>query len=73
MIALGANLGITSKSFTDCVSNAKYQDWVTNVANDGQKKNVNSTPTVLIDGKEIERTQANYFDANTFSKLVFKK
>lgn len=73
LIALGANLGISSKSFTDCVSNAKYQDWVTNVANDGQKKNINSTPTVLINGKEIERTQANYFDANTFSKLVFKK
>ena len=73
LIALGANLGISSKSFTDCVSNAKYQDWVTNVANDGQKKNINSTPTVLINGEEIERTQANYFDANTFSKLVFKK
>ncbi|MBU3643578.1 MAG: protein-disulfide isomerase [Candidatus Nanopelagicaceae bacterium] len=73
LIALGANLKITSKSFTDCVKNGKYQDWVTNVANDGASKNVDSTPTVFINGKEMERLQKNYFDAGTFEKLVFKK
>lgn len=73
LIGLGANMGITSKNFAECVSSAKYQDWVTNVANDGQSKKIDSTPTVLINGKEIERTQANYFDAATFAKLVFKK
>jgi len=73
LIGLGANMGITSKNFAECVSSAKYQDWVTNVANDGQSKKINSTPTVLINGKEIERTQANYFDAATLAKLVFKK
>ena len=73
LIALGANLKITSKSFTDCVKYVKYQDWVTNVANDGASKNVDSTPTVFINGKEMERLQKNYFDAGTFEKLVFKK
>ena len=73
LIALGANLKITSKSFTDCVTNGKYQDWVTNVANDGASKTVDSTPTVFINGKEMERLQKNYFDAGTFEKLVFKK
>jgi protein-disulfide isomerase len=73
LIALGANLKISSKSFTDCVTNGKYQDWVTNVANDGASKNVDSTPTVFINGKEMERLQKNYFDAGTFEKLVFKK
>ncbi len=73
LIALGANLKITSKSFTDCVKNGKYQDWVTNVANDGASKNVDSTPTVFINGKEMERLQKNYFDAGTFEKLVFRK
>ena len=57
----------------ECVTKAKYSDWVTNVANDGQDKKINSTPTVLINGKEIERNQKNYFDAATFSSLVFKK
>jgi protein-disulfide isomerase len=71
--ALGANLNITSKSFTECVNNGKYKDWVNSVANDGQAKNVDSTPTVFINGKEIERINQNYFDAATFEKLVFKK
>lgn len=73
LIALGANLKITSDRFVDCVTSGKYQDWVTNIANDGQDKKVDSTPTVFINGKEIERTQANYFDSATFSKLVFQK
>jgi protein-disulfide isomerase len=73
LVDLGTKIGITSKSFAECVASAKYQDWVTNIANDGQSKNVNSTPTVMINGKEIERTQKNYFDAPTFKSLVFKK
>jgi protein-disulfide isomerase len=71
--ALGPKLGLNTKSFTECVVQSKYKDWVTNVATDGQKKNVNSTPTVFINGKEIDRTQKNYFDAATFKSLVFKK
>ena len=73
LIGLGAGIGLNSKSFAECVTSAKYSDWVTNVANDGQDKKINSTPTVLINGKEIERNQKNYFDAATFSSLVFKK
>lgn len=73
LTALGAKIGLTSKSFAECVSSGKYQDWVTNVANDGNSKKINSTPTIQINGKEIERTQKNYFDAATFKSLVFKK
>ena len=73
LVALGKQLGISGKSFEGCVNNGKYQDWVNNVAADGSQKNVNSTPTVLINGKEIERVNANYFDAPTFAKLVFGK
>jgi protein-disulfide isomerase len=73
LIAAGANTGIKSKNFATCVTKGKYQGWVTNVANDGQDKKIDSTPTVLINGKEIDRNQKNYFDAATFSSLVFKK
>jgi len=73
LIAAGTNIGIKSTKFAECVTKARYQDWVTNIANDGQGKKINSTPTVLINGKEIERNQKNYFDAATFSNLVFKK
>lgn len=73
LVELGKELGITGERFTGCVSDGKYQDWVNNVAADGSKKNVNATPTVFINGKEIERVNANYFDAKTFEKLVFGK
>jgi protein-disulfide isomerase len=32
--------------------------WVKNVAEEGSKRNVNSTPTVFINGKEIDRNSA---------------
>ena len=70
---LAMDLKITSQKWGDCVTGSKYASWVNNVAADGGKKNINSTPTVLINGKEIERTNGNYFDAPTFAKLVFGK
>lgn len=73
LIDLGKQLGVTGAKFEGCVNNGKYQEWVNNVAADGSKKNVNATPTVFINGKEIERVNANYFDAKTFEKLVFGK
>lgn len=72
LISLGINLNLTSKSYAECVTNAKYQDWVTNIANDGQKKKVNSTPTIFINGKEMERNAKNYFTADGFKAQVFK-
>lgn len=73
LVDLGNQLGISGAKFEGCVKEGKYQDWVNNVAADGSKKNVNATPTVFINGKEIERINANYFDAKTLEKLVFGK
>lgn len=73
LVALGKQLGISSSKFEGCVNEGKYQDWVNNVAADGSQKNVNATPTIFINGKEIERINANYFDAKTFENLVFGK
>jgi protein-disulfide isomerase len=71
LIGLGIELKLNSKNWSECVTSGKYQDWVNNVAADGAKKNVNSTPTVFINGKEMERTSANYFTADGFKKQVF--
>ena len=73
LVELGDKLGISSEEFKGCVNNGKYQDWVRNVANDGSEKNVNATPTVFLNGKEIERINSNYFDAKTLENLVFGK
>ena len=58
-----------SKSFTSCVNNMDYQGWVSNAAAAGAKANVNSTPTVFINGKEINR-QNEYFNADKFRAAV---
>lgn len=55
---LGLGLGISSPEYDKCVSGNKYLGWVKNVAEEGAKRNINSTPTVLINGKEIDRDTA---------------
>ena len=55
---LGLGLGISSPEYDKCVSGNKYLGWVKNVAEEGAKRNINSTPTVLINGKEIDRNTA---------------
>jgi protein-disulfide isomerase len=66
---LGQAAGITSKKFTSCVNDMAYQGWVNNVAQAGAKANVNSTPTVFINGKEIDR-KTEYFSADKFKAAV---
>jgi protein-disulfide isomerase len=42
---------------------------VKNVAEAGAKANVNSTPTVLVNGKELDRN-TEYFNAEAFAKAI---
>jgi protein-disulfide isomerase len=51
-------LGISDKAYDTCVANNEYKDWVVNVANEAASRNINSTPTVFINGKEIDRNVA---------------
>lgn len=69
LLKAGAAVGLTSSEFAACVTSGNYSDWVTNVAADGAKKNINSTPTIFVNGKEIDRNTA-YFDAAAFAKAV---
>jgi protein-disulfide isomerase len=55
---LGLGLGISSADYDKCISSNKYMGWVKNVADEGAKRNINSTPTVFINGKEIDRDKA---------------
>jgi protein-disulfide isomerase len=75
LVSLGQGLGITSDKFKNCVANLDYQGWVNNVAASGSEKNVNSTPTVFINGKEIRRATSSvdlgdYFDPAAFARAV---
>lgn len=69
LAASGPSAGITSQKFTTCVNKGKFADWVGNVASEGAKKNVNSTPTVFINGKELNRGN-DYYDRNLFIAAV---
>jgi protein-disulfide isomerase len=68
---LSLGLGITSKEYDKCVNNNEYKDWVINVANEGAKRNINSTPTVFINGKEINR-ETDYNSLGDFMLAVSK-
>ena len=67
--ALGASIGITSDKFAKCVDDGGYYDWVKNVGEAGSKANVNSTPTVFINGKEIDRN-TEYFNVEAFANAI---
>ena len=69
LIKAGADAGISSGKFKSCVNKGTYSSWVNNVANDGASKNINSTPTIFVNGKAIDRN-TQYFDAAGFQAAV---
>lgn len=69
IIDIGRTAGITSSSFADCVNNGEYAGWVERVAESGRTAGVNSTPTVFVNGKEINR-ETDYFSVVNFKRAV---
>jgi protein-disulfide isomerase len=57
---LAVSAGDTSKSVASCIDSGKYVNWTKNVEADAAKKNVNATPTVFINGKQL--IQSHYLD-----------
>jgi protein-disulfide isomerase len=73
LVAAGTAVGITDSKFASCVNNSKYDGWVTNISKDGVTKNINQTPTLFVNGKEINRgTDAGsaYFDPTLLKTAV---
>jgi protein-disulfide isomerase len=70
LASLGQTAGITTQKFSSCVNKGDYVGWVSNVAAAGANANVNSTPTVFVNGKEIDRNASEYFDAAKFKAAV---
>ncbi|MEY4497094.1 MAG: hypothetical protein RLZZ364_399 [Actinomycetota bacterium] len=69
LISIAETVGLTSESFKSCVNDLKFEGWVGNVADAGAKSGINSTPTVLVGGKAIDRN-TEYFDAAKFKAAV---
>ncbi|MEJ6574524.1 MAG: thioredoxin domain-containing protein [Actinomycetes bacterium] len=55
MIMLGLKANLTSAKFQDCVNGGNYDGWTEASSSYAAVKNVNSTPTVTVNGKELSR------------------
>jgi protein-disulfide isomerase len=69
IIEIAAAAGIKGSAFESCVNDMKYEGWVGKVAAAGNKAGVNSTPTVFVNGKEIDRN-SEYFNAEKFKAAI---
>ncbi|GAB3138684.1 thioredoxin domain-containing protein [Micromonospora sonneratiae] len=54
LISIGTGVGLDQDSFGSCVRDGKYKSWTRHVTEGAAKANVNATPTVLVDGKEVQ-------------------
>jgi protein-disulfide isomerase len=69
VIAIAAAAGISSDSFTDCVNNGEYLGWAQKVAEAAIADKINSTPTVLLNGKDLKDT-INIYNAAQFRSVI---
>lgn len=57
LIGFGATVGLTNDQFTTCVTDQSFALWAKNgVQRESENRGISSTPTVLINGTELERT-----------------
>ena len=70
MISLGSKIGLTSMTFQNCVTSGNYDLWTESSASYAAVKNVNSTPTVFVNGKELNREGGEYGDPTKFQAAL---
>ena len=69
LVELGKSIGITSGTFETCVNDGKYIKWTSNVATASAKANVNGTPTIFVNGKQLDRN-TEYGDQAKFKAAL---
>jgi protein-disulfide isomerase len=69
--AAGQGVGVTSQKFSTCIDDLKYANWSKNIANEAGKKNVNSTPTIFVNGKKIDNAK-DLVSLDAFKAVVAK-
>ena len=55
LLNLGKSVGINSAKFEKCIKDGNYVKWTGNVSAASAKANVNSTPTIFVNGKQLDR------------------
>lgn len=54
LIDMGAGVGLNKDDFASCVNDGTYESWTEHVTDDASKAGVTGTPTVKVNGKEIQ-------------------
>ena len=69
LVALGKSIGINSSNFETCVNDGNYIKWTSNVAAASAKADVNGTPTIFVNGKQLDRN-TDYGDQAKFKAAL---
>jgi protein-disulfide isomerase len=56
LVQIGAGTGLTDPGFGRCVRAGKYADWMARDTDAAAAKNINGTPTVLVNGRPVSPT-----------------
>jgi protein-disulfide isomerase len=54
LISIGTSVGLNQDSFGSCVRNGTFKAWTQHVTDEASKANVTGTPTVLVNGKQVQ-------------------
>jgi protein-disulfide isomerase len=65
LVDLAVKAGADKSAVQDPIESGTFDQWVQNATDDASKKGVNSTPTVLVDGKKIETQTIEQLVADT--------
>ena len=56
LIRIGGTVGLADPDFAECVRDGTYKSWTAHVTEAASARGVTGTPTIYVNGKEIERT-----------------
>lgn len=70
LISYGKQAGAKDPALTQCVNGSTYKPWVSKITDQASKNNVTGTPTVRIDGKDVQGSAGAIPDANDLKNAV---
>jgi protein-disulfide isomerase len=73
LINLAKQVGVSDSTFTNCVNSNKYSGWIDQITSDGDKVGITGTPTIYVDGKEIDTNAVNIMDPKSYQAYLASK